>query len=277
MKIKPSQIQQLNFELEKKVEDRTKMLKEALIELEKSKEELRIALEKEKELGELKSRFVAIASHEFRTPLTTILSSANLARKHASLDNKEKHDKHLLKIQDAVKNLTSILEDFLSLGKLENGHISMHPEVLLANDLLAELENVVQEMSLMAKKGQRITLSNNVKHAVSIDKNFLKNILLNLLSNAIKYSPENSEIIINTETENNCLKLVIADSGIGISEEDQKHLFERFFRAKNAGAAQGTGLGLHIVKRYVQLLKGKIKIVSQLNQGTTINVYIPWQ
>lgn len=268
------QITQMNQQLEQKVEDRTKMLRETLAELEKSKEELSEALEAEKELGELKSRFVTMASHEFRTPLSTILSSAFLLEKYGDVD-KEKKQKHIQRIKNAVAGMKSILEDFLSLGKLEEGSISAKIETVTAEECFTEIEDTVHEMEAALKPGQKINFTRSGVHSVTIDKHLLKNILLNLISNAIKFSQENSAINITSNINEKELLITIRDHGIGISEEDKHHLFERFYRARNASNIQGTGLGLHIVTKYLELMHGKIDLESKLNEGSCFTIHIP--
>lgn len=265
----------LNSELEEKVEDRTKMLRETLAELEKSKDELSEALETEKELSELKSRFVTMASHEFRTPLSTILSSAYLLQKYTEADGNTRTAKHIARIKNAVAGMKSILEDFLSLGKLEEGLIQTHLEEIEYEVFNEEVKNVIQEMQALLKPGQTIEWHKEGERGVYIDKNFLRNILLNLTSNAIKFSPENSAINLSVVLSEDEVTITIADKGIGISEEDKEHLFERFFRAKNASNIQGTGLGLHIVAKYLELMHGSIDMQSKLNEGTTFTVHIP--
>lgn len=270
------EIKQLNQELEQKVTDRTMLLHEALLALEQSREELNTAFEKEKELGALKSRFVSMASHEFRTPLSTILSSVSLARRYGAPQDLDNRERHLGKIQAAVKVLNDILEDFLSLGKLEEGLVAVKPEPLGRQDLLDELGELVQEMGKASVKGQALNVSHTLPDTdFVVDRKLLRNILVNLLSNAIKYSPERSVIDVYCSYGPGELEISVRDQGIGIAEEEQRHLFERFFRAGNASGIQGTGLGLHIVGRYVSLMGGRVTLTSKLNEGTTITVYIP--
>jgi len=269
------QITQLNLQLEQRVEARTKMLRETLAELEKSKEELSEALDAEKELGELKSRFVTMASHEFRTPLSTILSSAFLLEKYDDAANKEKKLKHIQRIKNAVSGMKSILEDFLSLGKLEEGSIRANAELLIAQDCFHEIEDTIHEMEPGLKPGQKINFHHTGDYPLVVDKHLLKNILLNLISNAIKFSHENSSIEIIATMNEKALTISVKDHGIGISEEDQHRLFERFFRAKNASNIQGTGLGLHIIVKYLELLQGNIELESKLNEGSCFTVHIP--
>lgn len=269
------QIKQLNTDLELKVENRTKMLRETLAELEKSKKEVTDALQKEKELSDLKSNFVTMASHEFRTPLSTILSSTFLLSKYNGPEDADKRDKHISRIKDAVNDMKSILEDFLSLGKLEEGSIHARTEWISADDLSGDIGNMLDGMKQIAKKRQRIRFTWSGQKPVHTDASLLKNILINLVSNAIKFSPENSEIIITAEEKESMLELRVKDQGIGISAEDQEHLFERFFRAKNALNIQGTGLGLHIVSKYLDLLGGRIVLQSMVDKGTEFIIHLP--
>jgi PAS domain S-box-containing protein len=270
-----AQIKRLNIELEQKVEFRTKMLRETLTELEKSKNELSESLEKEKELNELKSRFVTTASHEFRTPLSTILSSSFLLEKYNDGNESNKREKHIHRIKNAVADMKSILEDFLSLGKLEEGLIKTNFEELAPDQLFNEIRNIIGEMESLCKKGQQITFNHSGENPAHIDKMLFKNILINLMSNAIKFSPENAMIEIGCEIAEEQLQVTVKDRGIGISEEDQQHLFGRFFRAKNAVNIQGTGLGLHIISKYLELMNGYVDIKSKLNEGSVFTFTIP--
>lgn len=270
-----AEIKYMNAELEQKVEDRTKMLREALSELERSKEELNQAFENEKELSELKSRFVTMASHEFRTPLSTILSSAYLLEKYNELKPDPRVDKHINRIKGAVGGMKSILEDFLSLGKLEEGLVQTHIEKVNPSAIDRLLKDLLQELDGLLKTGQQIQYINSVATVVCLDKNLVKNILVNLISNAVKFSPEHSVIKVISLVEDDHFIISVEDKGMGISDDDQQHLFERFFRAKNASNIQGTGLGLHIVVKYLDLLNGKIMMKSKLNEGTIFTIYIP--
>ena len=270
-----AEIKKMNAELEQKVEGRTKMLREALVDLEKSKEELNEAYKNEKELGELKSRFVTMASHEFRTPLSTILSSAYLLEKYNETTGSEKVDKHIQRIRNAVGGMKNILEDFLSLGKLEEGKIQLTMKIESPDLIMDTIKNVMQELEGMLKPTQQINISGEINNDIFIDVHLLKNILLNLISNAIKFSQESGIIEVVAGIENDNFFISIKDNGIGISEEDQEHLFERFFRAKNAANIQGTGLGLHIVNKYLELMNGSIKLNSKLEEGSVFTIFIP--
>ena len=264
------EIRALNSSLEKRVRSRTLVLQEALEELEKTKEEIRSALEKEKLLNELKSRFVTMASHEFRTPLSTILSSVQLISKYDTDATAEKRSKHIQRIKSAVNNLTEILNDFLSLGKLEEGAVLINPTEF---NLVEMIDELVQEMKLVCKEGQNIThLHSGQEKIIYLDKKCLRNILINLISNAIKFSPEGKDIEISSYINHTQVEINVKDYGMGIPEEDKEHLFDRFFRASNAINIQGTGLGLNIVSKYVELLNGTIGCKSEMNEGTSFKI-----
>ncbi|MDP4151434.1 MAG: ATP-binding protein [Bacteroidota bacterium] len=262
----------LNTGLEAKVEQRTFILREALQELEKSQEELSEALSKEKELGEIKSRFVSMASHEFRTPLSTILSSANLLSRYTSTEDQDKRDKHIKRTKDAVKHLNNLLEDFLSLGKLQEGKIKADPSPFSVRDLL---EEVTEEMQSLAKEGQVIHCRYDGDRVLVSDKRMVKNILINLLSNAVKFSAEGAPIELGAKSRPAGIAISVRDEGIGISIEDRQHLFSSFFRGANVINIEGTGLGLHIVKRYLDLLHGSIQLDSELGKGTVVTIELP--
>ncbi len=235
--------------------------------------EMRNAFEKERQLNELKSRFVAMASHEFRTPLSTILSSINLMVKYLDVDQgREKVLKHAGKIRASVQNLTSILNDFLSIDQLEEGKVAVHPEEFDLCELIGTLaENLEEQL----KEGQEFQLILPSEQKVYQDPNVLRNVILNLFTNAIKYSHAGQDIDVKVWALAGHVYLEIADRGIGIPEAEQAQLFERFFRAKNALNLQGTGLGLNIVKRYVGLLQGKISFISKEHEGTTFTISFP--
>lgn len=260
-------------ELEKRVEDRTLMLREAIAELERTKEEINAALAKEKELNDLKTRFVSMASHEFRTPLSTILSSVALISKYNSPELEDKRQKHITRVKSSVNHLTEILNDLLSLGKLEEDMVQSN---LVPFDLVAFGEEVVQEMLAVAKESQTIEyIHSGIDGNVLLDKKLLRNILINLLSNAIKFSHEGDNIEMKTQIKESGIIISVKDNGIGIEKEDQQHLFGRFFRGQNVTHIQGTGLGLNIVTKYIELMNGSIKFESKLNKGTTFTINFP--
>lgn len=236
----------------------------------KAANKVKNALEKERNLNEMKSRFVSMASHEFRTPLSTILTSVSLINKYS--DTNDRISKHINRIKGSVNNLTSILNDFLSIDKLETGNILPRFEVC---NLPRLLDEVIEVMGPILRKNQQIKLETigEVKEWQT-DMNMLKNVLINLLSNASKYSEEGKKIYVSVSAKD-VLEIVIRDEGIGIPEDEQAHLFERFFRAGNVLNIQGTGLGLHIVKKYLDLLEGNISYQSKEREGTVFIVQIP--
>jgi len=259
--------------LEQQVEERTQSLKATVKVLEENKTGLSALLEKEKELGLLKSRFVSIASHEFRTPLTAISLSASLIERYAEPCNPAGILNHVEKIQSGVINLTSILNDFLSLEKLEAGkeQPSFHDF-----DLVRMSERITENMQAMAKPHQNIIYQHTgTTSTINLDQNMLKCCIVNVVSNAIKYSGENTFIDFNTEINAQGCTITIRDNGIGIPKVDQKHLFEAFFRAHNTGEIPGTGLGLNIVARYVDLMSGSVNFESDVDQGTTFTILFP--
>jgi PAS domain S-box-containing protein len=262
-------IEELNDALEEKVDLRTSQLQQAMQQIEASRDELTKALSKEKELGDLKSRFVSMASHEFRTPLSTILSSVSLLAKYTETSEQEKRDKHILRIKSSVNTLTDILNEFLSIGKLEDGRLEVRYTHFNAKEFLLTLCN---EMQANTTPGQTILYEHEGEEWIYLDMFLLRNIIFNLLSNAIKFSHEKSNISVKSITDKSHFSICISDNGIGISEDDQVHLFERFFRAGNATNIQGTGLGLHIVSKYVEVLNGQIHFESKLEQGTSFTI-----
>jgi len=262
-------IESFNENLEKKVEMRTRQLNEALDGLKKSRDELETALSKEKELSDLKTRFVSMASHEFRTPLSTILSSASLVAKYTQAEEQFKRDKHIQRIRSTVSNLTDILNEFLSIGRIEEGRVQLTPSSF---NIKEQVQLVCNEMKPILVKGQSIQCSHSGKVQVNLDLSLVRNVIINLVSNAIKFSKENGVIEVKTKVDQKQILISVRDHGIGIPEEDKKHLFERFFRATNATNIQGTGLGLHIVSKYVELMNGKMTVDSELEMGTMFKI-----
>ncbi|MBE0391899.1 PAS domain-containing sensor histidine kinase [Flavobacterium sp. PL002] len=230
-------------------------------------------LKKEQELSELKSRFISMASHEFRTPLSAILSSAILIEKQNGVGKEAKRINYVSKIRSNVKNLVVILNDFLSLSKLQEGKIIAQPVLF---DLVAFTKSLLEELEDIKKKGQIIRLqSENSIIEAFLDLKLVKHIIYNLVSNAIKYSEENKEIIIKIKSNNEHVNIEIIDEGIGIPIEDQNNMFQRFYRANNASNIQGTGLGLNIVKQYTELMGGTITFKSELKEGATFYIEFP--
>ena len=263
-----------NAKLEQKVTDRTNALLITLNQLERRSRDLAQALTAEQELGELKSRFVSMASHEFRTPLTVVLTSAELIADYATTAQQGQRLRHVQRIRGAVTNLNNILEEFLSVGCIEEGKVETHPANLDLANLVAETTADVQAL---LKTGQRIDWQVQCPNPMWLDASLLRKVLVNLLSNALKYSDEGAVVTVGATCNDHQLILVVQDPGVGISEEDQAHLFERFFRARSVSIIQGTGLGLYIIARYLELMGGTIALHSVLAQGTTVTLTLPYE
>lgn len=274
-------------ELEKKVQSRTEALNLSVEKLEKAnndlqqqivvrkqaEEEARKAFEKERELNELKSKFVSIASHEFRTPLSTILSSTSLIQQYQVRGEANKIEKHIARVKSSVHHLTNILNDFLSLGKLEEGRIEVTNETISLNHFFEEIN---EEIKHTLKEGQQLVIDFAQSELnFQTDPKILRNILFNLLSNASKYSDVGKAIYLNASTKADTVRLEVRDEGIGIPQSEIKHIFDRFFRATNAANLQGTGLGLNIVRRYVDLLQGDIHFASEEGKGSSFVITLP--
>lgn len=258
-------LQRNNQELEARVNERT-------AELAKAAKAIEIAYEREKELNALKSRFVSMASHEFRTPLSTIMGSAELIGRYAESGEYDKVKRHVERIRGKVRDLTAILNDFLSFERIGQGDISAQPEEV---DIVHLCIGLIEELRGGAKAGQALEYDHTTEdRSIIIDRNMTLNALTNLMTNAIKYSPENSPITLRTSIENDILTASVIDRGIGIPEEDRQHLFEPFFRAQNSGTVQGTGLGLHLVKRYMEMVRGEVTYSSTPGQGSTFTIRI---
>ncbi|MEH6308505.1 PAS domain-containing sensor histidine kinase [Olivibacter sp. CPCC 100613] len=263
-------LKEYTAELEMKVTERTKDLIKLIGELEEAKADVSLSLEKEKDLNQMKSRFVSMASHEFRTPLSSVQLSASLIEKYLDKHDFDNITKHTNKIKGSVQLLTNILNDFLSLERLEAGKVTAVEEEV---NLIRLAEDIIEEMQLLAKQNQHIVYQHTGEIGkFRIDPNLLKNSILNLISNAIKYSGENTFIEFNSEINGDSCIITIKDNGIGIPYDEQKNLFEPFFRANNTGNIPGTGLGLNIVKRYVHLMKGEVMCKSEVNKGTTFTL-----
>ena len=239
----------------------------------RAEEDIQVILRREKELNELKSRFVSLASHEFKTPLSVILSSVALIEKYPDADQQDKRLKHIHRIKSNVNNLKQILNDFLSLEKLESGIVQNCP---VETDLIQISQEAIQDMDGSLKEGQYIEpRTEGTPRFIQVDIQLLRNILNNLLSNAIKYSPDGAGIDYKISYHQTTIDIAVKDQGIGIPLEEQEHLFERFFRATNTTGISGTGLGLSIVKRYLDLMGGRICLSSNSGEGSTFTVTLP--
>jgi signal transduction histidine kinase len=274
------QLQGLNEELELRVAEQTDELRQKnqyleseIAERQRLEEELRNALIKEKELSELKSNIISVVSHEYRTPLATILSSSELLQHYSHKWTEEKKQLHFKRIQSSVHHLTQLISDVLLLNKAEAGKLDFNPAAL---NLVAFCRELVEELQLTLKTQHSISfLCLGSEMEASLDEKLLRQLLTNLLSNAIKYSPEGGNIQFHLIYENESITFRIQDRGIGIPIKDQAQLFDAFYRSSNVGTIAGTGLGLAIVKRCVDFHKGHIALESEVGVGTTFTVTLP--
>jgi len=292
LKATEEKLRLLNKSLEVKVNERTKLLSEVVsrlqktngdltnevelrkrteFELNKNREHLKQSLEKEKELSSLKSRFLTMASHEFKTPLSTILSSANLIKRYNDLGEDEKVNNHLNKISNTINHLTSILNDFLSLGKWDEGKIRVQKNWFPIKDLI---EDVIESLKSTLKKGQVIEVE-LVDVEIFTDKDLLKHSLINLISNASKYSNEDQKIVIKSTPKDVFLYIEVIDDGIGIPKSSFNNIFERFYRASNVTNIEGTGIGLNLVQNYIKTLNGEVSFTSKEGIGSKFIIKIP--
>jgi len=268
-----SRLMQYTQHLEELVKKRTISLNETISTLTKTKEDLSTSLEKEKELGQLKSRLLSMASHEFRTPLSTIQLSTSLIERYTEENHNPKIERHFQKIKSTINNLTAILDDFLHVEKAETGRVVVTWSTF---DLTIFCKEIIDDIKILTKKRQKIVYHHQGENTiVKLDKNLFKNCIINLISNAIKYSNEEATIEFCSSVNKTTISVTIKDYGIGIPEYEQKHLFEAFFRAQNTGNIPGTGLGLNIAARYVRLMGGTITCKSAVNEGTLFTIQFP--
>jgi len=239
-----------------------------------AEEELRKALEKEKELSELKSRFVSMASHEIRTPLTSIVSSTELLQLYEGSMTPEQKERHFARIQSAARYMTQLLEDVLLYSKAEANRLLIDLEAVDMQRLGREVLNEAKQHAA----NNQVNLTFNCTGAdtpVQMDEKLVRHILANLVSNSIKYSPNGGQVQLDIDCQPDQIRITISDQGIGIPEAEQEHIFEPFFRAENVGAVKGTGLGLAITKRAIELHRGTIRFESKPEVGTTFFISIP--
>ncbi len=272
----------LNAALEERIQERTKELNitvdELQTEIEKRKiaeKKIKSALKKEKELNELKTKFLSMVSHEFKTPLSGILTSTILLGKYKLAEQQDKRDKHLRIITDKVHYLNNILNDFLSIERLDSGKEVYKPTTFKLSKVINE---VVYNANMLLKDGQRIEFPPEVdEYTLTQDEKIMELCLSNLIHNAIKYSPENTTINLDVTSSDKILTIKVTDQGMGIPEVAQPHIFSRYFRAENAINDQGTGIGLNIVKGHLKNLGGTASFVSKENKGSTFTITIPLQ
>ncbi|MEM8720417.1 MAG: PAS domain S-box protein [Cyanobacteria bacterium P01_G01_bin.39] len=236
--------------------------------------EISLALEREREVSEIKTRFFAMASHEFRTPLSTVLAAAQLIEQSPRVwQDAEKRSRNLQRIQNSVKNMVQLLDDILTINRAETGKLEFNPQPV---DLAKLCRHCVEEIQLSAGENYQITFTcSEPEFELSLDKKLMRSIMANLLSNAIKYSPQGGEVKVTLKFWRKWVEIQIADQGIGIPAKYLKRLFEPFHRAENVRRIPGTGLGLLIVKKFVDLHQGQISLTSQINVGTTVTVTLP--
>jgi PAS domain S-box-containing protein len=237
--------------------------------------ELENSLEREKELGKLKTSFVAMASHEFRTPLAAIQAATDVILRYKDKLSQEDIEKRLFKIKREVNDMKIMLEDILIIGKAESQKLQFNT---IEQDLVDLVKNIVSEYQLTQEKEREVIYKISMdKIMLNVDPKWIKHIILNLLSNALKYSEAPASVIIEIRQEENEVILSVTDQGIGFSEKDQESIFEPFHRGQNVGNVQGTGLGLSVLKTAIDLHKGKIKVESRLNNGSTFIVSLPYE
>lgn len=239
----------------------------------KAENEIRKSLMKERELNELKSRFISMVSHEFRTPMSTILFSADLLELYSTQWSDEKKMTHIHRIQTAIQHMNHLLDDVLLIGKAEAGKLDFNPKDI---DLEKFCRDLVEEVQVADQHRHPFEMMMEGDFSqCQMDDKLLRHIFINLLSNAVKYSPEQAPIQFQLRADDETVTLIVQDAGIGIPQVDQDRLFETFHRATNVGTIPGTGLGLAIVKRSVDRHQGQITFSSEPQQGTTFTVLLP--
>ncbi len=239
----------------------------------KAEQSIRAALVKEQELSELKSKFIMMVSHEYRTPLSAIILSSEILKEYGDkLSTKEK-EKHYERINQSIKSMTKLLDDIITFNKIDSGLVQFNPELI---DIESFIKSLVHELNLVYRNKCKINLRfHNDNGLICLDEKLIRQILINLLSNAIKYSFDGSEVDFDVLITQDYIEFVIKDYGLGIPDEDKKNLFQPFFRGSNVESISGTGLGLNLVKNCVDLHKGSINFESKFGVGTKFDVIIP--
>ncbi len=275
-----SEIRELNANLEDKITERTQALENTVAQMQEEVEKRRAAenklkesLQKERELNELKTKFLSMVSHEFKTPLSGILTSTTLIGKYTKEEQQDKREKHLKTIKAKVKYLDNILNDFLSIERLQTGKTVYKFSTFPLSKVVNE---VIYDANMMLKDGQRIEYPQNIDDiTLEFDEKILELILTNLINNAIKYSSEGDVIEVKAKASEKKLTVQVADEGMGIPEKEQKYIFNRYFRAENALLNAGTGIGLNIIKSHLENLGGQIVFNSKEGEGSTFMVTLP--
>jgi len=236
---------------------------------------LKESLAKEKELNEMKSSFISTTSHEFRTPLTSILSSMQLIQRYRKKWSDEKIEDQFLKVKNSVFNLTRLLDDILTLSHAESGRITFSPKEIDLYEFCLEILEEIRHLALPAHKFNYEFTS--VRRNFVLDPKLIKFIMVNLVSNAFKYSPDGGKVKLAISSTSTDIQISVSDEGIGIPKKDSENLFKPFFRAGNIGVIEGTGLGLSIVNRAIEMHQGTLKYQTKLGKGTKFVVNIPWK
>jgi PAS domain S-box-containing protein len=239
----------------------------------KMEEQINEALEKERELNEIKNNFLSLVSHEFRTPLTSILSSADLLELYGRTWEKDKYYKYVEQIQRAVDEMSKMLDDVSTLNKADRGKILFNPADI---DLYHFACDLIEQIRTFTQSNQEAVFDYRADDTIyHLDEKLLRQILMNLLTNAIKYSPDGGKIYLNVKSDKKFLIFKVKDQGMGISNSDKEKLFDPFFRSSEIQNISGSGLGLSIVQKALELHGGTIKVESELGKGSTFTVKIP--
>jgi two-component system sensor histidine kinase/response regulator len=252
----------------------TRLQKKSLeqMELERQVAQLEQALASQEEQRLLKAKMIAMVVHDFRNPLASILSSSNLVRDYADRMDEQRRFMHMNRIDASVRYLISMLDELLVLAQIDSGSLVFTPVSL---DLGYLLQKIVEEFQLININSHKISFENSLEVQVIADSRLLRQIVSNLISNAVKYSPSGGVVRVTLDKNNQQLVLKVIDHGIGISDVDQASFLDAFQRGSNVGNIPGTGLGLTIVKRAVELCGGDIQVESQIGSGTTMTVVLP--
>jgi PAS domain S-box-containing protein len=281
------ELKSINSKLEESILHKTIQMEAALTELktevsirkrmsqklQSAKEELSKAFQQEQDLSQMKSRFISMITHEFRTPLTIIISSANMLEQFYRKGNEDKLFKHLEKIRISSKNLSNLIERTITFGRSNAGMLDVKPEKF---DIIHFFDEMMKEIKIFDKNKHRVYFQSDIDSlVVNTDRSLLTTIFNNIISNALKYTNENKSIIIRIDNKLDSVKIKVIDEGIGIPESELNELFKPFQRCSNVGNRQGSGLGLSIVAKFVDLMKGSIQIESKLNVGTKVIIIIP--
>lgn len=286
-KVAEAKVREQNTELEQSVYQRTAELEETLvilrneydeksktqIELLQAKEDLAKALNVEKELSSMKSSFISMISHEYRTPLTVILSSSEILRRYFEINDLEaKFFKHLDNINESVQSMTRLLENILVISKSEASSLYFESSKFNVVEFFVRLVHEIE----FSDKGVHLFKFEIDSEAIEInsDQKLLKQILFNIISNAVKFSTSGTEIKCKVLDKSDSVEIIVQDFGIGIPNEDKPFIFDTFFRCKNSGTMRGSGIGLSVAKRCVDILKGKIEVESEVNQGSVFKVIL---